>query len=299
VALTRTSLRLGAVPPFSFAESLRFLAAFPPLQDDFRIVAGELRQAVRVAGRTVGFRLSDGGSSAEPALVGEALCAAPLDAAAHAAVVDRLRFYLGLDDDLQPFHALAADDPPFAAVVERRFGFHHVKFTTPFEHACWAILGQRTPFTVACARKAALVAHGDQAVTIAGETYRAFPDAAQLASWAEPDVAALVRNARHAHALVATARAFADVDEQFLRTGDRAMVEQWLRAIPGIGPWSASFILVRGLGRMDTPSIVQPELQRAVEHVYGAPKSAVEIQQLAARYGAWQGYWALYLRNAD
>ena len=55
----------------------------------------------------------------------------------------------GADDDLQPFYALAEADPPFWALVQRLYGYHQVRFFTPFENTCWAILGQRTPFAVA------------------------------------------------------------------------------------------------------------------------------------------------------
>ncbi len=59
--------------------------------------------------------------------------------------MDRLGFYLSLQDDLRPFYAIADADPDFAPVARGLYGFQQVKFLTPFEHLCWAILTQRTP----------------------------------------------------------------------------------------------------------------------------------------------------------
>ena len=56
-------------------------------------------------------------------------------------IANRLRFFLSLNDDLQPFYRIGLADPPFASVIECLYGLHQPKFLTPFELACWAILG--------------------------------------------------------------------------------------------------------------------------------------------------------------
>jgi DNA-3-methyladenine glycosylase II len=66
-----------------------------------------------------------------------------------AAITDRLPFRLGLDDEVAAFYELAADDPPFRRAITRLHGYHQVKFPSPLELMCWAVLGQRTPLAVA------------------------------------------------------------------------------------------------------------------------------------------------------
>ena len=288
--LHRATLRLRPTPPFDFAQSLAFLSEFPPLQGEYRIGGGELWQGLRVAEQTIVFRLGSSGSLDAPDLRGEVYCPTPIDAALAAAVHDRVGFYLSLDDDLRPFYALAATDPPFAAIVRQRYGFHQAKFSTPFEHACWAILGQRTPFAVARKMKAALVERGGNALAVDGHTYRAFPDAAQLAQRSEVELSEIIGNQRKGRYLAATAHAFVGVDEEFLRFGELRLVEQWLRAIPGIGAWSAAFVLVRGLGRMDVSPEAGREPLRAVEHVYGDQAEPVSP---GARSEAGGALWGL------
>src|SRR5262249_46400164 len=102
---------------------------------------------------------------------------------------------------------------------------------------------------------------------------------------------------KKAEYLTAIAQTYLTADEQFLRHGDYDSVESWLRNIKGIGAWSATFVLVRGLGRMDRVSAEKP-LQDSASRVYHQRLDEAGVRRLAARYGVNQGYWAFYLRNA-
>jgi DNA-3-methyladenine glycosylase II len=78
----------------------------------------------------------------------------------------------------------------------------------------------------------------------------------------------------------------------------------WLQALPGIGPWSVAFIMLRGFGRADTPlplgtaQAFDRELLQAGRTVYGADLSEERLAEIAARYGAERGSWGHYLRVA-
>jgi DNA-3-methyladenine glycosylase II len=133
-----------------------------------------------------------------------------------------------------------------------------------------------------------------------GHDYWAFPEAETLAAVEHEMLAALLHNERKATYLHAVAQAFAAADEAWLRVGDFAQVRDWLLAINGIGEWSANFVLIRGLGRMDAVATPEKELLAAAHIVYGADTSPEALTQLARNvYGPHAGYWAFYLRNAD
>jgi DNA-3-methyladenine glycosylase II len=180
------------------------------------------------------------------------------------------------------------------------YGLHQPKFLTPFEIACWAILGQRQPWRVAHRTKMALVERWGTSITLPSGTYRAFPEPQQLAAVATSDLAAVVRNERKVDYLRAVIQFFMEIDEQFLRGGDYEEVAAQVRGIRGIGVWSSHFILVRGLGRMERVSTVDQELARAAADIYnnGQPLASAELQRIFDRYGPAQGYWALYARIA-
>jgi len=287
-------------PPFDFARSLRFLGEFGPTEGEQVLASGSLTKAITLHGRAVAFGLRSAGTIEEPRLAYTLFSEQPLSEAEHAAVADCIRFFLSLDDDLQPFYSIGRADPPFAPIIERLYGLHQPKFLTPFEIACWAVLGQRIPWRVAHRTKMALVERWGTSITLPSGTYRAFPEPQQLAAVDASDLAAVVRNERKVEYLRAVIQFFVEVDEQFLRSGDYDEVAAQMRGVRGIGEWSSHFILVRGLGRMERVSTVDQELARAAASIYngGQPLTPADMQSIFDRYGSTQGLWALYARIA-
>jgi DNA-3-methyladenine glycosylase II len=293
--LRSASGTLRPQPPFDFAKSLAFLGTFPATEGEQTFEPNAFTKALRTDGATVAFRVQDAGTVREPRLDYRVLSGSELTATARQQVVARIASFLSLDDDLEPFYALAADDPALRPVVERLYGLHQVRFLTPFENACWAVLSQRIPIAMARRLKQALVERFGGSIQVDGVRYRAFPEPADLLGTGEAEVSELIRNDRKARHLTAVARAFAAVDEDWLRTGPHGEVETWLRSIEGVGNWSAAFVLFRGLGRGERLPTSKPFLD-AAHRIYGPDLEAEDVRAIAERYGPWRGYWALYLR---
>jgi DNA-3-methyladenine glycosylase II len=92
-------------------------------------------------------------------------------------------------------------------------------------------------------------------------------------------------------------RAFDGVDEAWLRTAPYNEVQNWLLSIKGIGAWSASFILLRSLGRMERLPVDEKWLIQAARRRYGSDTlESKDVERLAKPYGDHAGYWAHYLR---
>lgn len=70
----------------------------------------------------------------------------------------------------------------------------------------------------------------------------------------------------------------------------------WLDSINGIGSWSASFVMLRSLGRMERLNLDDRWLNLAASKVYGKDLSTEYIRKIAEKYSPWQGYWAHYIR---
>lgn len=300
LARYQTAGVIEATPPFDFARSLAFLGHFTPMRDEQAVSPGALTKAVMVKGLPIVFRAEAAGTVEAPLLAYTLHAAETISPAIARAAADRIAFFLSLADDLRPFYAIGRADPDFAPVIDRLYGYHQVKFPTPFENACWAILSQRTPMSVARPLKEALSRHFGTSLVFDGETSWAFPDAERLVAAGPDELCAVIRNERRSEYLLAVAEAFAGVDEGWLRTGPWEEVEHWLRAIKGIGAWSAAFIMLRGLGRMDRMPLGEARLGEVVSRVYLHGRSATEvaIERCAAPYGPWRGYWAHYLRVA-
>ena len=279
---------LPATPPFDFGASLRFVRDFPATRGEQHVEDGVLREAARAGGRAVGLRVRASGDGLRCEIVSDGP-----PQANDVAVAVRERF--GLDDDLGPVYERAAADPPFAAVADRLHGYHQVRFGSPLELLCWALLCRRTPMAVARRSKAALVAACGNEVELDGVALRAFPDLDQLLGFTETELAELVGNTRTARYLHGALRGWAELDGDLLRHGDPDAADAALRGLPGIGPWSAGFLMIRGFGRTERAAPDRESLA-AASRVYGRPVDAGEFTRLAARYGDHRGYWAHYLR---
>jgi DNA-3-methyladenine glycosylase II len=289
------ALHLPARRPFDFGASLSFIRSFPAMTGQQGTAAAALTLALRGNSTTLAARLT---AAAEGnGLDCELTADRPIDGPTTDAAADRLSFYLGLDDDLSPLYAAARRDPAFQRVAERLYGYHQVKFPSPFELLCWAILCQRVPMPVARTMKQALVEAVGNRIELDDRELWAFPEAEQLAALDEDELTALIGNRRKAGFLHRSTRRWLELDEGFLRHGDHAEVRERILDLPGIGPWSASFLLIRGLGRMEHIAYDR-ELARAASRTYGRPVDEPEFRRLAAGYGELQGYWAHYLRVA-
>lgn len=292
---------LTPTPPFNFDKSLQFLGIFEPTKHEQTIASHSLTKAIRIDGQTVVFQLTSTGTTEEPRLEYTLFSAQPITEATKDTVVERVNFFLSLDDNLEPFYRIGREDEDFTPIIEHLYGYHQVKFLTPFENACWAVLTQRNPMNIAQKTKQALTERFGSSLEVNGTVYWAFPEPIRIAVADERELLTLVRNERRTEYLSAIARAFSEVDDEFLKTAPDKEVETWLRSIKGLGEWSVTFIMVRGLGRMERVPLTEKRLVEAASKVYGFGEemSREALQRLADKYGPWQGYWAHYLRVAS
>jgi len=298
--LAQISGELTPRAPFDFGQTLGFLRRFTPTAGEQQLTDDTLTRAIALNGRAVVFSVRSAGTIEQPRLAYTLTSTAPLSEAERNTLRDRISFALSLDDDLGVFYQRAQDDTALEPAVAQLYGLHQPKFLTPFELACWAILTQRTPIPIARQIKQRLVARYGVELAVDGVVYRAFPEAATLASVDPAELADLVRNARKANYLLAVIQFFDEVDEGWLRLAPVDEVQARLRGVRGIGEWSAMFLLVRGLGRMDAMPGSDGELQRAIARLYnaGQPLPADAFARLLERYGDARGYWIFYCRNA-
>ncbi len=285
-------------PPFNFDKSLNFLGVFMPTKQEQTISSHTLTKAISIDGQTIVFQLISIGTTENPQLEYTLFSTQPITEETQNAVVERMTFFLSLEDDLQPFYRIGQEDADFSPIIELLYGYHQVKFLTPFENACWAVLTQRNPMKIAQKTKQVLIEKYGNHLDVNENVYWAFPEPIQIVVADESELLKVIRNDQRTEYLIATARAFSEVNEEFLKIAPDEEVEAWLRNIKGIGEWSATFIMVRGLGRMERIPLTETRLLEAASKVYGHGEelSRDDLKCLAERYGSWQGYWAHYLR---
>jgi AraC family transcriptional regulator, regulatory protein of adaptative response / DNA-3-methyladenine glycosylase II len=127
---------------------------------------------------------------------------------------------------------------------------------------------------------------GDRLPTPIGAITHVFPDAATLAS-CRPEDFAMPR--RRSAALIGGAAAIADGDIVIDSGSDRQDVARRLCALTGIGPWTASYVLMRALNDpdvfLDTDLGVRHALTAA-----GLPADPASATRRAEAWRPWRSY---------
>lgn len=119
---------------------------------------------------------------------------------------------------------------------------------------------------------------------------RAFPTAAELAAQAPENVAALGIVRQRAAALVGLARAMAEGRLPLEPAADVDGTLAALRALPGIGDWTAQYVAMRALGWPDAFPASDLVLMRALR--VRTPRAALAA---AEAWRPWRGYAVMHL----
>ncbi|MDP9613070.1 hypothetical protein [Streptomyces demainii] len=215
-----------------------------------------------------------------------------------AAVRAQLARILSLDVDGSGFPGLAAADPVVAGLMADYPGLRPVCFHSPYEAAAWAVIGHRVRMTQASAVKARLAERYGRRVQIAGRTLYAFPTPPVLRTITRAPGLTEVKIER-LHALAEAADdGLLDAARLRAMPVDDALAA--LRALPGIGPFSAELILIRGAGHPDVFPRHEPRLHAAMADAYGLgatdSRDPRRLAGIADRWKPYRSWVALLLR---
>ncbi len=216
--------------------------------------------------------------------------------------IARMRFALGVDDDLREFCRRFGDDPRSGVSLRRRPWLRVGRRPEPFEALAWAICEQLIEFERAAAIERRVVARlGRRWVGEDGHDsgLRDLPAPAALAGVSPALLQSLDLGGSRARALVRAAREVARgrID---LHGEEHERAWRRLRAIPGIGAWTVEMLALHGQGRYDQVPAGDVGLLKLVGRLLGggdprARASELEVRAFFAPYGEWAGLAATHL----
>jgi 3-methyladenine DNA glycosylase/8-oxoguanine DNA glycosylase len=223
-------------------------------------------------------------------------------AAAAAHGIERMRFALGVDDDVRPFLRAFAGDPLIGRSVRRRPWLRTGRRPDPFEALAWAICEQLIEYERAAAIERRVLGALGRRWSDAdglGRGLRDLPPAAVLAGTAPALLQSFDLAAGRALALIRAAREVARgrVD---LHGPEHEAGWRRLRAIPGIGSWTVEMLASSGQGRHDQLPAGDLNLLKLVGRLTGGgdPRARADEQQVRdffAPYGRWAGLAAAHM----
>ena len=184
--------------------------------------------------------------------------------------------------------------------LQTRFpGLRPVLFHSPYEAAAWAVIVARTGRTQARKVRRWMSERYGGTFELAGETLAAFPSPEAILEIDEP-IPSLTNEKRLRLRGIATAELEGRLHVSHLREigPEAAMAE--LQQLHGIGPFSASLVVLRATGFTDVLAEEQPMVQRAVEHAYGydQPLEPERFRELAEPWRPFRTWATVLLRVA-
>jgi DNA-3-methyladenine glycosylase II len=202
-----------------------------------------------------------------------------------------LRAILGLDVDPAPFARVAAAQPALRATARMLGGMRPPRFPDLFEAFANVLPFQQLSLDAGVAIVGRLVDRFGQSLVHDGRRHWAFPRAETIADAQDAALRDCGLSTRKADALKRLARAIASDELDAARIDAMSTSEALLvlRELPGIGPWSAALVLLRGFGRLD----VFPPGDVGATHglarlLHVAPGPALE--RVIERFGSVRGY---------
>jgi AraC family transcriptional regulator of adaptative response / DNA-3-methyladenine glycosylase II len=217
------------------------------------------------------------------------------DPADEAEAVERIRTMLDLDADPDAIADALSEDALMRPLVADAPGRRVPGCASTEEIAIRAVLGQQVSLAGAATLAGRLVAaYGEPLTNPVGGVTHAFPSAATLAArhddaWSMP--------ASRRRAIAALIGAMVSGDLELDPAADRAATHDRLLALPGIGPWTASYIAMRALRDRDAFLASDLGVRHALDRlgVDSRPAAAEALSQSWRPYRAYalQHLWAV------
>jgi AraC family transcriptional regulator of adaptative response / DNA-3-methyladenine glycosylase II len=288
---TAIALRLPFRHPFSLERAFDSLAAtaVPGVEE---VREGCYRRTLRLShGYGIAELRSTAGTRATS--TGHVACLLTLsDMRDLQSAVARCRRLLDLDADPEAVDAALSAHPELAPLVFKAPGARVVRSVDNAELAIRVVAAQQIGSVAARSLIGHLVAnHGEPVDDPAGGLSRLFPHPAALTAVGGSTFTGPASRRATIEALCG------ELASRRLDLGpgcDRHQARSMLRAIKGIGPWTAEVVAMRALGDPDAFPSSDLGLRRAAAQL-GIPSSADGLQAHAERYRPWRSYAAVHL----
>lgn len=287
-------IRIALPSDFDFDWVLGFLAA--------RTVASleavrerEYHRSVRIDGKPVTLALKEVPLDGTSSRADRVLIATSRPRLRPDVLEAAVRRMLDLDADLDHFRRVARRDAILGRLVRRRSGIRLPQLLDPFEGLTRAILGQQVSVAGASTITDRLVRLVSRPVPGALRSgLLAFPTPADVAGAGADRLRGLGLTTIRAATLHRAAQRIADgqLDLERLRSRPGDEAQEALEELPGIGPWTASYIRMRALGDRDAFPSADLGVIKAMEAAGIARRSIIEV---AERWRPWRGYATLHL----
>ncbi len=223
------------------------------------------------------------------------------DLDAHPRALALVRRMLGVDRDLTRFNRAAARISWLRPLARRMRGVKPPRYSSLWEACVNSIVFQQLSLHAASAILRKMILALGAPLTHNGSTFHAFPSVESVQRSKDGVLLAAGLSGRKLATLrhVGDALSSGMLDETMLEERASPDALDLLCRIKGIGPWTATVILLRGLGRLDVFPMNDSSVVRNLTLVAG--RAPVDIEQILFALGPQKGmlYYHLLLARLE
>lgn len=201
--------------------------------------------------------------------------------------IERMRFALGVDDDLRDFYEAFRGDPLVGPAVRARPWHRPRRRPWPWEALAWAVTAQLIEASRAAEIQRRIVRRWGPSRSLADGVLRDVPGAALIAGRAPAELAAIDLAPARAAAMIRCAREVASGRVDLgSPSGDRRLLR-----IPEIGPWTLQCLGLGGRGDPDSLPAGDLAFVKLVGRLAGLGRRATvpEVEDFFAPYAPYRG----------
>jgi DNA-3-methyladenine glycosylase II len=290
---TRTII-LEPRQPFDFALTAGYLTYFRGTYAADRFEDGVYRRAIVIDDNPLLVSVRTGKTKLNVDVLGEHVGVCQAKAAAR-----EIGWLLGCDTDLTGFYRIAEADGVLAPIVQKLYGLHPTRTASMYETLVLAVTGQQIAASVAAIIRRLLVEHLGATVEVDGTTYHIFPTPEAVLAAGMDGLRSLKLSSRKAEYIlgIAAKSAGRELDTREIQDLHDSEVSKRLLAIRGVGPWTASWVLLRALGREDAFPSGDLALQRIMSRLYfgGRALSQEKLEEFSHRWSPYRSFVVVYV----
>ncbi|MGF7117977.1 DNA-3-methyladenine glycosylase 2 [Methanobacterium oryzae] len=209
-----------------------------------------------------------------------------------------------LDFDLKSFYDDVNSDEIMFKLTQKLKGLKSPAAASVFEAMVLTIIEQQISLKAAHSIERKMIKKFGGTLSIDRHVYYAFPTPTQLNNASFDELRGCGLTLRKTEYIKSISKEIENGNldfEKFKQYEDNDKIINELCKIRGIGLWTAEFVMLRGLNRLDSIPADDIGIRRVISHYYcnGRKISNNEAREIAKKWGRWKGLAAFYLIIAE
>lgn len=216
-------------------------------------------------------------------------------------IISHLRRKFSMDLNLSTFYEFVSGIPQLTHFPKAQYGLRPILKDSLVEALCLAIMDQQVNVAFAARLK-------HRVLEAYGHCYNAdnldlwlFPHAETLAALDEHALTSLQFTRQRSSFVIGLARTFLTNPSLGKMSGDSEDVVKQLCKLRGIGPWTAEYAVINGIGLMNSIPAADIGLMRMIQKVYILQNrpDAEQVRQIGMNWSPWKGLVTFYLWHQE